>query len=173
GTGTTDQAGPRRGTYYFTQAIERAPTYALAYTGLAEAYFNLSNLYMPPREAMPRVREAAQRALALDDSLAAAHTSMALALVWYDWNFSKGEQEFQRAIALNPNDVDTHLHYGDFLVAVGRFDAGIAEKRRAEQLDPLSLTPSWDVGRALYYAGRYGEAIEPAKRTQELDRNFP
>src|SRR5262249_25140686 len=83
------------------------------------------------------------------------------------------EQEFQRAIALNPNDVDTHLHYGDFLVAVGRFDAGIAEKRRAEQLDPLSLRPSWDLGRALYYAGRYDEAIEQVKRTQELDRNFP
>ncbi len=168
-----DEEAIRRGIDYFNQAIERDPTYALAYTGLAEAYFNLSNLHMPPREAMPRVREAAQRALALDDSLAAAHTSMALALVWYDWNFTKGEQEFQRAIALNPNDVDTHLHYGDFLVAVGRFDAGIAEKRRAEQLDPLSLTPSWDVGRALYYAGRFDEAIEQAKRTQELDRNFP
>ena len=168
-----DEEAIRRGIDYFNQAIQRDPTYALAYTGLAEAYFNLSNLHMPPREAMPRVREAAQRALALDDSLAAAHTSMALALVWYDWNFAKGEQEFQRAIALNPNDVDTHLHYGDFLVAVGRFDAGIAEKRRAEQLDPLSLTPSWDVGRALYYAGRYDEAIEQAKRTQELDRNFP
>jgi serine/threonine-protein kinase len=168
-----DDEAIRRGIDYFNQAIERDPTYALAYTGLADAYYNLSNLHMPPREAMPRVREAAQRALALDDSLAAAHTSMALALVWYDWNFSKGEQEFQRALALNPNDVDTHLHYGDFLVAMGRFDAGIAEKRRAEQLDPLSITPSWDVGRALYYAGRYDEAIEQAKRTQELDRNFP
>ncbi len=168
-----DEEAIRRGIDYFNQAIERDPTYALAYTGLADAYYNLSNLHMAPREAMPRVREAAQRALALDDSLAAAHTAMALALVWYDWNFVKGEQEFQRAIALNPNDADAHRHYGDFLVTMGRFDPAIAEKRRAEQLDPLSITPSWDVGRALYYAGRYDEAIEQAKRTQELDKNFP
>ncbi|MEK6374659.1 MAG: protein kinase [Acidobacteriota bacterium] len=168
-----DEEAIRRGIDHFNQAIERDPTYALAYTGIADAYFNLSNLHMPPREAMPRVRQAAQRALALDDSLAAAHTSMALALVWYDWNFAKGEQEFQRAIALNPNDADAHRYYGDFLIAMGRFDAAIAEKRRAEQLDPLSITPSQDVGRALYYAGRYDEAIEQAKRTQELDRNFP
>ena len=73
---------------------------------------------MAPREAMPRVREAAQRALALDDSLPAAHTSMALALVWYDWNFTRGAQEFQRAIALNPNDPDAHRLYGDYLVVM-------------------------------------------------------
>jgi serine/threonine-protein kinase len=168
-----DEEAIRRGIDYFNQAIERDPTYALAYTGLADAYYNLSNLHMPPREAMPRVREAAQRALALDDSLAAAHTAMGLVLVWYDWNFAKGEQEFRRALALNPNDVDAHLRYGDFLVAVGRFDAGIAEKRRAVELDPLSINPSWDLTRAYYYAGRYDESIEQGKRTQELDRNFP
>ena len=168
-----DEEAIRRGIDYFNQAIERDPTYALAYTGLADAYYNLSNLHMPPREAMPRAREAAQRALSLDDSLAAAHTAMALVLVWYDWNFAKGEQEFQRALALNPNDVDARLRYGDFLVAVGRFDAGIAEKRRAIELDPLSINPSWDLTRAFYYAGRYDEAIEQGKRTQELDRNFP
>jgi serine/threonine-protein kinase len=168
-----DEEAIRRGIDHFNQAIERDPTYALAYTGIADAYFNLSNLHMPPREAMPRVREAAQRALALDDSLAAAHTSMALALVWYDWNFIKGEHEFQRAIELNPNDVDAHRYYGDYLAAMGRFDQSISEKRRAEQLDPLSLICSWDVGRALYYAGRFDEAIAQAKRTQELDRNFP
>ena len=168
-----DEEAIRRGIDYFNQAIERDPTYALAYTGLADSYFNLSNLHMPPREAMPRVRQAAQRALALDDSLAAAHTSMALALVWYDWNFAQGEKEFQRAVELNPNDADAHRLYGDFLAAMGRFDQAIAEKRRAESLDPLSINASWDVGRALYYAGRYDEAIEQARRTQELDRNFP
>jgi len=168
-----DEEAIRRGIDYFNQAIERDPTYALAYAGLADAYYNLSNLHMPPREAMPRVREAAQRALALDDSLPAAHTSMALVLVWYDWSFTRGEEEFKRAIALNPDDADAHRLYGDFLVAMGRFDAAIAEKRRAEELDPLNITASWDVGRALYYAGRFDEAIEQAKRTQDLDRNFP
>jgi serine/threonine-protein kinase len=168
-----DEEAIRRGIDYFNQAIERDPTYALAYTGLADAYYNLSNLHMPPREAMPRVREAAQRALALDDSLAAAHTAMAMALVWYDWNFAKGEQEFKRALALNPNDVDAHQRYGNFLLAVGRFDAGIAEMRRAVELDPLSINPSWDLARAFYYAGRYDEVLDQGKRIKELDRNYP
>jgi eukaryotic-like serine/threonine-protein kinase len=168
-----DEEGARKAIDYFNQSIERDPTYALAYAGLSAAYFNLSNLFLPPREAMPRVREAAERALALDDSLAPAHTCMALALVWYDWDFVKGEKEFRRAIALNPNDTDAHRMYGDFLVAMGRFDEALIEKRRAEQLDPLSVTASWDIGRTLFYAGRDEEAIEAAKRTLDLDPTFP
>ena len=168
-----DEESIRRGIGYFNQSIERDPTYALAYAGLANAYFNLSNLFMPPREAMPRVREAAERALSLDDSLAAAHTSMALALVWYDWDFAKGEKEFRRAIALNTNDTDAHRMYGDFLVAMGRFDEALIEKRRAEQLDPLSITASWDIGRTFFFAGRDEDAIEAAKRTLDLDPSFP
>jgi serine/threonine protein kinase/Tfp pilus assembly protein PilF len=168
-----DEEANRKGIAYFNQAIERDPTYALAYAGLAAAYFSLSNLYMPPREAMPRVREAAERALALDDSLAPAHTCLALALTWYDWDFAKGEAEFRRAIALNANDAEAHRLYGDFLVAMGRFDEAIVEKRRAEQLDPLSVPTSWDVSRTLYYAGHDEEAIEQAKHTLDLDSNFP
>jgi Tfp pilus assembly protein PilF len=168
-----DEEAIRKGIGYFNQSIERDPTYALAYAGLASSYFNLSNLFMPPREAMPRVREAAERALALDDSLAQAHTCMALALVWYDWDFAKGEKEFRRAIALNANDAEAHRLYGDFLTAVGRFDEAIAEKRHAEQLDPLSLTASVDVGRTLFFAGRYEDAVEQAKRTLDLDPSFP
>jgi len=168
-----DEEGIRKGISYFNQSIERDPTYALAYAGLASAYFYLSNLFMPPREAMPRVREAAERALALDDSLAPAHTCMALALVWYDWDFAKGEKEFRRAIALNANDADAHRFYGDYLAAMGRFDEALVEKRHAEQVDPLSVTASWDVGRTLFYAGRYEDAIEQAKRTVDLDPSFP
>ncbi|HSY48193.1 MAG TPA: protein kinase [Thermoanaerobaculia bacterium] len=168
-----DEEAIRKGIGYFNQSIERDPTYALAYAGLASAYFYLSNLFMPPREAMPRVREAAERALALDDSLAQAHTCMALALVWYDWDFAKGEREFRRAIALNANDAYSHEMYGDFLAAMGRFDEALMEKRRAEQLDPLSVTASWDVGRTLFYAGRYEDAVEQAKHTLDLDPTFP
>ncbi|HEV7425272.1 MAG TPA: protein kinase [Thermoanaerobaculia bacterium] len=168
-----DEDAIRKGIGYFNQSIERDPTYALAYAGLAAAYFSLSNLFMPPREAMPRVREAAERALALDDSLAQAHTCMALALVWYDWDFAKGEAEFRRGIALNANDAEAHRMYGDFLAAMGRFDEALAEKRRAEQLDPLSVPTSWDVGRTLYYAGRDEDAIEQAKHTLDLDSSFP
>jgi TolB-like protein/Tfp pilus assembly protein PilF len=168
-----DEESARKGIAYFNQSIERDPTYALAYAGLAAAYYQLSNLFMPPREAMPRVREAAERALALDDSLAAAHTCLALALTWYDWDFVKGEAEFKRGIALNANDAEAHRMYGDFLTAMSRFDEALAEKRRAEQLDPLSVPTSWDVGRCLYYAGHDEEAIEQAKHTLDLDASFP
>ncbi|MBV8545580.1 MAG: protein kinase [Acidobacteria bacterium] len=168
-----DEESARKGITYFNQSIERDPTYALAYAGLAAAYYQLSNLSMPPREAMPRVREASERALALDDSLAPAHTCLALALTWYDWDFAKGEAEFKRGIALNANDAEAHRLYGDFLTAMGRFDEALTEKRRAEQLDPLSVPTSWDVGRCLYYAGRDEEAIEQAKHTLDLDPTFP
>jgi serine/threonine protein kinase/Tfp pilus assembly protein PilF len=168
-----DEDSIRKGIGYFNQSIERDPTYALAYAGLAAAYYSLSNLFLPPREAMPRVREAAERALALDDSLAAAHTCLALTLTWYDWDFKKGEGEFRRAIALNANDAEAHRLYGDFLVVMARFDEAIIEKRRAEQLDPLSVPTSWDVSRTLYYAGHDEEAIEQAKHTLDLDSNFP
>jgi serine/threonine protein kinase/Tfp pilus assembly protein PilF len=168
-----DEDSIHKGIGYFNQSIERDPTYALAYAGLAAAYYQLSNLFMPPREAMPRVREAAERALALDDSLAAAHTCLALTLVWYDWDFVKGEAEFRRAIALNANDAEAHRLYGDFLVTMGRFDEAIVEKRRAEQLDPLSVPTSWDVSRTLYYAGHDDEAIEQARHTLDLDPKFP
>lgn len=168
-----DEEAIRKGVASFNQSIERDPTYAPAYAGLAQSYFYLSNLYMSPRDAMPRVREAAERALALDDSLAPAHTCMALYLVWFEWNFEPGEKEFRRAIALNANDADAHRLYGDYLVAMGRFDEALREKRRAEQLDPLSITASWDIGRTLFYAKRYDEAIAQAKRTLELDPSFP
>jgi serine/threonine protein kinase/Tfp pilus assembly protein PilF len=168
-----DEEQTRRGIDYFNQAIEADPTYAQAWAGMAEAYYNLSNLHMAPREAMPRAREAAKRALALDDSLAAAHTALAMVLAWYDWDFAGGDREFRRALTLNPNDADAHGNYGDFLTARGDFQRAIAEKRRAEMLDPLSTKASWDVGRVLFFAGRLGEANEQVKRTLELDERFP
>ncbi len=157
---------------YFNQALERDPTYALAYAGLADAYYGLSNLYAPPREAMPRAREAAQRALAIDDSLAQAHTSLALVQVWYDWDFTSGEREFRRAISLNPNDSEAHRLYGNFLIASGQLSRALAEMKLAEQLDPLSAPACWDVGRVLFYAGRYPEARAQAKKALELDDHF-
>ncbi|HWS72690.1 MAG TPA: tetratricopeptide repeat protein, partial [Thermoanaerobaculia bacterium] len=162
----------RKSIGYFNQAIEIDPTYALAHAGLADAYYGLSNLYMAPREAMPRAREAARRALALDDSLAQAHTELALVLVWYDWNFKEGEREFRRAIALNPNDADPHRLYADFLTAAGRFESALEEKKKAEQLDPLSVPAAYEVARTLFFAGRLEDADQQAKRALELDDRF-
>jgi serine/threonine-protein kinase len=162
----------RRGIGYLNDAIAHDPSYALAYAGLADAYYNLSNLYLPPNEAMPRAREAARRALAIDDSLAEAHASLALVKTWYEFDYAGGEHELQRAIALNPNDADIHRKYGDLLLALGQFDRGLAEDRRAEQLDPLSVYASWDVGRALFFARRYDDAMVQAQRTVELDDHY-
>ncbi|MCU1349643.1 MAG: serine/threonine protein kinase, partial [Acidobacteria bacterium] len=162
----------RKSVGFFDQAIGIDPTYALAYAGLADAYYGLSNLYMAPRDAMPRAREAARRALALDDSLAQAHTELALVLVWYDWNFKDGEREFRRAIELNPNDADPHRLYVDFLTAAGRFEPALAEKKKAEQLDPLSVPAAYEVARTLFFAGRLEDADQQAKRALELDDRF-
>jgi serine/threonine-protein kinase len=162
----------KRGIGLLNQAIEQDPTYALAYAGLADAYYNLSNLYLPPKEAMPRARQAAERALQLDDSLAQAHVSLALAKAWYEWDFKGGEREFRRGIALNPNDSDAHRRYGDFLTATEQFDHALAEKRKAEQLDPLSVTASYETARTLFFARRYDEALEQLKRTLDLDEHF-
>jgi len=162
----------RRGIAYYQQAIERDPSYAMAWAGVADGYYNLSNLHMAPRDAMPRAREAAKHALALDDSLAAAHASLGLVLAWYDWDFAAAEREFRRAIELNPNDADAHTYYGDFLTATGEFDRAVAEQRKAELLDPLSINASYAVARALFYAGRYDDAIAQLRRTRELDDRF-
>jgi serine/threonine protein kinase/Tfp pilus assembly protein PilF len=162
----------RKSIGYFNQAIGIDPTYALAYAGLADAYYGLSNLYMAPRDAMPRAREAARRALALDDSLAQAHTELALVLVWFDWNFKEGEREFRRAIELNPNDADPHRLYADFLTAAGRFEPALAEKKKAEQLDPLSVPAAYEVARTLFFASRLEDAEQQAKRALELDDRF-
>ena len=167
-----DEEQLRRGIDYYNQAIEADPTYAQSWAGIAEAYYGLSNLYMAPREAMPRAHEAAKRALALDDTLATAHTALADVLAWYDWDFAGGDREFRRALALNPNDSDAHGSYGDFLTARAQFDRAIAEKRRAEMLDPLSAKVSWDVARSLVFAGRLDEAGEQLKRVTELDEHF-
>jgi serine/threonine protein kinase/Tfp pilus assembly protein PilF len=162
----------RKSIGFFNAAIEIDPQYAAAYAGLANAYYDLSNVYLSPNEAMPRAREAAERAVQLDDSLTEGHTALALVRTWYEWNFPAGEREFRRAIDLNPNDAEAHRYYGDFLIARGEFDRAIAEKKKAEQLDPLSVPASWDVGRAFFYAGRLVEAEQQAKRTIDLDDHF-
>jgi eukaryotic-like serine/threonine-protein kinase len=162
----------KRGITYLNEAIARDPAYALAYAGVADAYYNLSNLYLPPNLAMPRAREAAQRAIALDDSLADAHASLALVKAWYEFDYAGGERELQRAIMLNPNDADIHRKYGDLLMVLSQFDRALAENRRAERLDPLSAQASWDVGRALFFARRYEDALEQCRRTIELDDRY-
>jgi len=165
--------GLTRGIDYFEKSIERDPSYALAYSGLADCY-NLLSLYsvLPPKDTMPKAKAAAIKALEIDPSLAEAHTSLAYTSLYYDWNWTAAEEEFQRALAINPNYATAHHWYHECLTAMGRFDEQMAEILLALELDPLSLIINTDVGWGLYYGRAYDDAIEQLDRTLELDANF-
>jgi serine/threonine protein kinase len=169
----TDE-GVKKGLDYFQQAIEKDPSYALAYAGVADSYAVGNGLYLglTPQEARPKSKAAALKALELDDSLAEAHTTLADTYLYYDWDFPKAQQEFSRAIAANPNYPTAHQWYAEYLYAVGRFDEAIAEAKRAQELDPLSVAISGSVAESYYYARKYDQAIEAYKAALKMDPNF-
>src|SRR5205085_5682355 len=133
---------------YFEQAIAADPNYALAHAGVADAYVLLPGYSGGnPGDCYPKAIAAAKKALELDDTLAEARTSLALALWYYDFDFAQANREFQRAIELNPNYASAHQQYGNnTLSALGRFNDAIAEGKRALELDPLSLVIIADLG---------------------------
>ena len=159
---------------YFEQALKEDPGYAAAHSGLADSYFYGGYAFgrLPPRQAMPKARAAAIKALELDDTLAEAHTSLALVRFFYDWDWPGAEQEFRRAIELNPNYTLAHHGYTIFLAAMHRSDESVAEARRALEVDPLSLPVNSIVALMLSRAGRYDEAIDQCRKTLELDPGF-
>jgi TolB-like protein/tetratricopeptide (TPR) repeat protein len=159
---------------YFEQAIAADPNYALAYAGIADAYVWLPGYTAgTPRDCYPKAKAAAMKALQLDDTLAEAHTTLALAIWLYDFDSSQAIREFQRAIELNPNYAIAHQQYGNnTLSALGRFDDAIVEGKRAVELDPLSLVINTDLGSDYYYARRYDEAIAQLHKTLEMDPGF-
>ena len=157
---------------YFNQAIEKDPSFALAYAGLADSYVVPANR-LPPREAMPKAKAAAIRALELDETLAEAHASLGRVLAAYDWDWTSAEKEYKRAIELNPRYAIAHQWYGGYLAVMGRSNEAIAERKRALELEPLSLIINFELGLAFYYARDYDQAIEQFQKTLELDQNFP
>ena len=159
---------------YFEQAIAADPNYALAYAGIADAYVWLPGYTVgTPQDCYPKAKAAATKALQLDDTLAEAHTTLALAIWLYDFDASHSIREFQRAIELNPNYAIAHQQYGNnTLSALGRFDDAILEGKRAVELDPLSLVINTDMGSDYYYARRYDEAIAQLHKTLEMDPGF-
>jgi serine/threonine-protein kinase len=159
---------------YFQQAIAADPNYALAYAGVADAYVLIPGYSgANPRDCYPKAITAAKKALELDDTLAEARTSLALAMWYYDFDFSQANREFQRAIELNPNYAIAHQQYGNnTLSALGRFDDAIAEGKRAVELDPLSLVIIADLGVDYYYARRYDEAIAQLRKLLEMDPGY-
>jgi TolB-like protein/Flp pilus assembly protein TadD len=168
-----NEGGFNKGREYFQQAIEKDPTYALAYSGLADSYSLLSEYgYVAPKESYPRAKEAALKALEIDDLLAEGHASLAWVKTVYDWDRSGGEKEFQRAIELNPAYATAHFWHSLALVSMGRSEEAIVEQKRALELDPLSLIINRVLALDFYYARRYDQAIEQEQLTLEMDSNF-
>ena len=165
--------GWQRAIEHFTRAIERDPTFASAYSGLADTYV-VAGAYdaIPADEALTRGKAAAAKALELDDRLASAHYALATAHTWYDWDWQSAEREFRRALELDPNDALGRNWHGGYLSLRRRHQEAIAEHERARDLDPLSLIVNANLARALYWARRYDEAITQARRTLELDPRF-
>jgi TolB-like protein/DNA-binding winged helix-turn-helix (wHTH) protein len=157
---------------YFNQAIYKDPHFALAYAGLADSYVVPAN-QLAPREAMPKAKEAAIRALELDEMLAEAHASLGRVFAAYDWDWTSAEKEYKRAIELNPSYAVAHQWYGGYLGVMGRSKEAIAERKRALELEPLSLIINFELGLAFYYDRDYDQAIEQFQKTLELDQNFP
>ncbi|HJX93901.1 MAG TPA: protein kinase, partial [Pyrinomonadaceae bacterium] len=164
----------QRAADYFQQAITKDPNYALAYSGLADAYFYTGYAFgrTPPREAMPKAKEAALKALALDENLAEAHTSLGLVKFAYDWDWSGAESEFKRAIQLNPKYPSVYHFYSVYLICVPKkFDEAIAVAKEGLELDPLSIPINNILANHLQQAGRYDEAIEQRRKVLELNPN--
>lgn len=164
--------GVEKGIDYFQRAIEHDPNYALAYAGLADAYHRLSNLYLPPVEALPRARAAAVKAVEIDDLLAEAHASFGLLKMYYDHDWDGAESEFKRAIELNPGLTLSHKRYGEYLMYTRRFNEALEEYRLALKFDPLSLQVNLNIGTALSLMREYDLAIKQLRKTIELDINY-
>jgi TolB-like protein/Flp pilus assembly protein TadD len=157
----------------FQQALEKDPTYSLAYAGLAEAYavyaiYNVTS----PAQAGPLAKAAVREALRLDDSIAEAHTALAFVHMTYDFDLTGAEREFQRAIQLNPQHPTAHFWYGLYHIARRRDDPGVAEFRLAQDAAPLSVNVNSYVGWGLLFARRTDQAIDQLRKTLDLDPNF-
>ena len=160
---------------YFDQAIEEDPKYAEAYSGLADTYALLGDwqyAVMTPKQALPKAKAAAIKALALDSALGAAHNSLAFCLDGFDWDFDSAGKEFRRAIELNPGYATAHHWYAWHLSLLGRNEEGIAEMRKAESLDPLSLIINADLAELLLIAHFYDESLRQSRKVIEMDPNF-
>jgi TolB-like protein/DNA-binding winged helix-turn-helix (wHTH) protein/Tfp pilus assembly protein PilF len=167
------QEGFEQAAASFQQAIAIAPNYARPYAGLADSYALMSSYdFVSQNEFMPKARMAALRALQIDDSLAEAHTSLALIAQNYDWDWQTAEKEYLRAIQLDPNYATAHHWYAESLGFQGRFDEAFPEMERARQLDPLSLIIAADNGAILYFSHQYDRAIEQFRAVLAMEPDF-
>lgn len=157
---------------YFQDAIAKGPAFAAAYAGLAGSYSLLGSNTLPPEVARKKARAAVSKALELDPTSAEGHAELGLIEFYYDWNWKQAEQEFRRAIELNPSYATTHQWYSHYLRAMGRLPEALEEAKRAQQSDPLSLSINTTLAARYRDLRQYDQAIEVLGRTLELDPNF-
>jgi DNA-binding winged helix-turn-helix (wHTH) protein/TolB-like protein/Flp pilus assembly protein TadD len=169
-----DEDGLNKAIDYFKQAIAIDPNYALAYAGLSVSY-NVQGAIgvLPPAQTWTDARWTAEKAVAIDDSLAEGHSALGGVKLLYEWDWPGAHRELERAIELNPNYADAHELSGYYYWVTGQLDTAIAELRRAQALAPLSAIITLDVAQALYYQGRYDECLEMSMKARELDPDFP
>ncbi len=167
------EEGTKKAMAYFEQSMGKDPNSPLAYDGLADCWISLGWYgYLSPKETYPQVKAAAMKALELDATLGEAHTSLAVASMNYDWDWSAAEREFQKGIELNPNYANAHHWYADYLSAAGRHEQAVAESKRALELDPVSpIINAW-LGWRYFFARQYDVAIEQYLKTLEMDPTF-
>jgi TolB-like protein/DNA-binding winged helix-turn-helix (wHTH) protein/Tfp pilus assembly protein PilF len=164
--------GLKKSIDYFQQAISQDPKFAAAYAALADSYSILGSDVLPASEASSKAHVAANKALELDPAIAEVHAELALVAFYYDWDWTRSEQEFRRAIALNPNYATAHQWYSYYLSAMGRFPEAVAEAKQAQQIDPLSLSISTTLAGRYRDLGQYAQALDVSRRTLEMDPNF-
>jgi TolB-like protein/tetratricopeptide (TPR) repeat protein len=165
--------GFRKSIEYFKQAVEKDPNYALAYSGLADAYSLLCEWgSSPSNEIFPQARGYAEKALKLDETLSEAHLSLGLVKFLYDWDFPAAEKELRRAKDLDPKDAQVYHFYGHYLELIGRFDEAAEETKRGVAVDPTNLVLNSEVGMAYYWGRKYEQAAAQHRKTLEMDSTF-
>ena len=166
------EAGLNRSIEYLQDTIAKDPSFAAAYAGLAGSYSLLGSKILPPEVARAKARAAASKALELDPTSAEGHAELGLIEFYYDWNWKQAEQEFQRAIELNPSYATTHQWYSHYLRAMGRLPEALQEAKQAQQSDPFSLSINTTLAARYRDLRQYDQAIEVVHRTLEMDPNF-
>jgi len=167
-----NREGITKGIEYLLRSVEINSNYAPPYENLAFAYFFSSGWLLPAREAMPKAKDAAQKALKIDESRTEAHASLGIIHLRYDWDWRSAEKECKRAAGINTGSARAHEFYGWYLAAMGRFEEAIEQEKIALELDPVSPEVNTFFGDVLYLGRRYDQAIEQLQRALELDANY-
>ena len=166
-----NEAGTRRAVEYFQESIRKDPSYAQGYAGLAHAYHE-SAYYVRPMDIMPKAKEAAEKALQLDDALADAHAALGWVKWIYDWDWPAAEKEFQRAIQLNPGHAISHGMYALYLDSLGRFEEAFRERQIATEIDPVALGLISNAAAHFRSMRQYERAIAEDRRALDMDPSF-